>query len=214
VSAATRGTALDPGTMRQIVGNSDGVPLFLEEMTKTVAEHGVGSPRASKLPVPASLRDSFIARLDQLGPARNVARMASILGREFPQTLLEAVSGLPPEELQESLDRLVDAEILHARGTGERRTYIFKHALLQNAAYDSLLKTTRLGLHREVAELLVSRFPDLALRQPEVVAGHFTEAGLGEQAIGYWHQAGMSALQRSAHLEALSHFERGLEVYR
>lgn len=193
--------------MSQIVGNSDGVPLFLEELTKTVAESGDGSSRAAKLPVPGSLSDSFIARLDQLGSARNVARIASVLGREFPQTLLAAISGLTEEELQASLDRLIDAEVFYVRGTGQRRTYIFKHALLQNAAYDSLLKKPRLALHKE-------EFPEMAARQPKVVAGHFTEAALGEQSIGYWHKAGMSALQRSAHMEALSHFEHGQEVFR
>jgi len=213
-SCAARGEALDSGTMAQIVGNSDGVPLFLEELTKTVAESGAGSSSTGKMPVPGSLSDSFIARLDQLGAPRNVARMASVLGREFPQGLLAAVSELPEDELQRSLDRLVEAEVFYVRGSGRRRTYIFKHALLQNAAYDSLLKKARLALHQQVAELLVREFPEMAARQPEVVAGHFTEAGLGEQSIGYWHQAGMSALQRSAHLEALSHFERGLDVFR
>ena len=213
-ASVARGTTLDPGTLEQIVANSDGVPLFLEEMTKPAAEFGAGSTRSRNLPVPATLRDSFISRLDQLGAPRNLARIASVLGREFPQALLEALSGLSPEELQESLDTLVDSEILYVRGVAQRRTYIFKHALLQNAAYDSLLKKARLTLHQQAAELLVNRFPELAARQPEVVAGHFTEAGRGEQAIEYWYRAGISALQRSAHLEAISHCERGLAVYR
>jgi tetratricopeptide (TPR) repeat protein/class 3 adenylate cyclase/predicted Ser/Thr protein kinase len=213
-AAATRGPALDAGTMEQIIDNSDGVPLFLEEMTKAVVEYGAGASHGPKLPVPGNLRDSFIARLDRLGGARNVVRMASILGREFPQTLLAAISGLTEQGLEESLDRLVDAEVFYVRGSGQQRTYIFKHALLQNAAYDSLLKKARVALHRQVAELLVNRFPELASRQPEVVAWHFTEAGLGEKSIVYWNQAGMSALQRSAHVEAVSHFEQGLRVVR
>lgn len=213
VATAAHG-ALDAGTQEQIAENADGVPLFLEEMTKAVVEYGAGASHGKTLPVPGNLRDSFIARLDRLGTARNIVRMASILGRQFPQALLAAVSGLTEERLQESLDRLVEAEVFYVRGSGDRRTYIFKHALLQNAAYDSLLKKARAELHRQVAELLVNRFPELASRQPEVVAGHFTEAGLGEQAIIYWHQAGMSALRRSAHLEAVSHFEQGLRVVR
>lgn len=214
VTTATYSTALDVSTMEQIAKNSDGVPLFLEEMTKTVVEYGAEASQGTKLPVPGNLRDSFIARLDRLGAARNIVRIASVLGRQFPQTLLAAVSGLTEQRLQESLDRLVNAEVFYVRGSGPRRTYTFKHALLQNAAYDSLLKKARVELHRQVAELLVNRFPEFASWQPEVVAGHFTEAGLGEQSIVYWHQAGMLALQRSAHLEAVSHFQQGLRVLR
>ena len=211
--AAARGMDLDKATLDQIVSNSDGVPLFLEEVTRSVVETGSAGAKSGRMVVPASLRDSFIARLDQLGPARNVARMASILGREFPLTLLEAVSELPPEELKENLDQLMAAEILHVRGAGARRTYIFKHALLQEAARDSLLRKTRLTLHEQVAELMLDRFPEMAERQPEVIARHFTDASLGARAVPYWHRAGVAALQRSAHREALSHFRSGFEAF-
>ncbi len=211
-SAAARGERLSPAVLDEIVANSDGVPLFIEEMTKTVADAGSSTSAPGKLPVPLSLRDSFIGRLDQLGPARNVARMASVLGREFGQWLIEVVSGVPADELQDSLRRLVEAEILHVRGAGERRTYIFKHVLLQEAAYDSLVEETRVALHGLVAEVLIERFPDIAERQPELVARHLTEARQSVRAIAYWHQAGMGALKRSAHSEALSSFGRGLQL--
>jgi len=210
-SASARGVDLNAFTLEQIVGNSDGVPLFVEEITKMVAKSGGDHGRA--IPVPATLRDSFIARLDQLGDARNIARMASVLGRDFPRELLSILSELPDEELDEGLQRLVDAEILYTRGTGSRRSYVFKHALLQEAAHDSLLRKTRLSLHERVAELLLQRFPETAERQPEVVAGHFTEAGLGARAIPWWHRAGAGALQRSAYREALSHFQCGMDVF-
>jgi tetratricopeptide (TPR) repeat protein/class 3 adenylate cyclase len=209
-SAAARGAQLNAFTLEQIVGNSDGVPLFVEEITKMVAKSGGDHGRA--IPVPATLRDSFIARLDQLGNARNIARMASILGRDFPRELLSILSELPDEELDEGLQKLVDAEILYTRGTGSRRSYVFKHALLQEAARDSLLRKTRLALHERVAELLLGRFPESAERQPELVAGHFTEAGLAVRAIPWWHRAGVAALQRSAYREALSHFQSGMDT--
>ncbi len=208
--AATRGRALESAVFEQIVANSDGVPLFIEEIARTVAE-AEGS-RADKLPVPESLRDSFLARLDQLGEARNVARMASVLGREFPESLLEALAGLPNSVLRANLNRLVSADILYLRGAGERRSYIFKHALLQEAAYDSLLKKSRAALHGELADILVTSFPEMSASQPEVVAHHFTEAGRGEEAVPYWREAGTAALQRSAYSEAIWHFEKGLEI--
>lgn len=210
-SAAARGAELNAFTLEQIVGNSDGVPLFVEEITKMVAKSGGDHGRA--IPVPATLRDSFIARLDQLGDARNIARIASVLGRDFPRELLGILSELPDEELDEGLQKLVDAEILYTRGTGSRRSYIFKHALLQEAASDSLLRKTRLSLHQRVAELLLERFSETAERQPELVAGHFTEAGLGARAIPFWHRAGIRALQRSAYREALSHLQNGMDVF-
>ena len=211
--AVARGKNLASSTLEEIVDNSDGVPLFLEEMAKTVADTGLSFANGERLPVPASLRDSFIARLDQLGPARNIARMASVLGRQFTHGLLEAVAGTPEQDLRESLERLVEAEILHVRGAGDRRVYIFKHVLLQEAAYDSLIKETKEALHAEVAATLIGRFPETAEREPEVVARHLTLAGLGEQAIPYWHGAGLAALQRSAYPEALSLFNKGLEVH-
>ncbi len=212
-AASTRGHALESAVLEQIVVNSDGVPLFLEEVARSVAESSPTTSGSGKLPVPDSLRDSFVARLDQLGEARNVARMASVLGREFPEWMLEALSGLSGPALRHSVDRLVDAEILYVRGVGQRRSYIFKHALLRDAAYESLLKKSRTALHGEVAEMLVLRFPETADRQPEVVAHHCTEAGFGEKAIPYWHQAGLAALQRSAYSEAIGHLEQGLSVY-
>ncbi len=210
-SATARGVELNAFTLEQIAGNSDGVPLFVEEITKMVAKSGGDRGRA--IPVPATLRDSFIARLDQLADARNIARMASVLGRDFPRELLGILSELPDDELDEGLRKLVDAEILYTRGTGARRSYVFKHALLQEAAHDSLLRKARLSLHQRVAELLLERFPETAERQPELVARHFTEAGLGTRAIPWWHRAGAGALQRSAYREALSHFQNGMEVF-
>lgn len=153
-----------------------------------------------------------MARLDQLNQAKEVAQLGAVLGREFPYEMLQAISLQEDETVQASLTQLVEAELLYQRGRPPRARYLFKHALIQEAAYASLLKSTRQRVHQQIARVLETRFPEVVATQPELVAHHCTEAGLNEQAIAYWQQAGQRALQRSAHVEAIAHLTQGLTV--
>ena len=190
-------------------------------MTKAVLESGIlqevngqyeltGS--VSAFAIPATLHDSLMARLDRLVTAKAVAQYAAVLGRQFSYALLHAVSQLDEPTLQRELGRLVDAELLYQRGLPPQATYLFKHALIRDIAYESLLRSTRQGYHQRVATVLEAQFPETAATQPELLAHHCTEAGLNEQAIRYWHQAGQHAIQRSAHAEAIAHLTQGLAV--
>jgi class 3 adenylate cyclase/predicted ATPase len=215
------GKTLPGEVVQQIVEKTDGVPLFVEEMTKAVLESGtlkdvngqyelVGSLRA--FAIPATLQDSLMARLDRLVTAKAVAQYASVIGRQFSYELLQAVSQLDETMLQHELNRLVEAEIVYQRGVPPQSTYVFKHALIQGAAYESLLKSTRQHYHRRIAQVLEQRFPYTVETQPELLAHHYTEAGLNEQAVYYWQQAGEKAIERSAHVEAIAHFQKGLAL--
>jgi class 3 adenylate cyclase/predicted ATPase len=219
VAAVTGGKALPPDVLEQIVAKTDGVPLFVEELTKTVLEsnllvdQGDHYALAGSLPplaVPATLQDALLARLDRLAAVKDVAQIGAVLGREFAYDLLAAVSLLRDEALQDALDQLVNAGLLFRRGTPPEASYRFKHALVQDAAYASLLKSMRQQLHQRIAQVLEARFLDTAETQPELLAYHYTEAELTEQAIPYWHRAGQQAMQRSANLEAVQHLTRGL----
>jgi predicted ATPase len=207
--------------IEQLVDKTDGVPLYVEEMTKAVLESGtlkevngqyelVGS--VSSLVIPATLQDSLMARLDRLVTAKAVAQYASVIGRQFSYELLQAVSQLDETMLQHELGRLVAAELVYQRGLPPHATYTFKHALIQDTAYASLLRSTRQGYHRHIAEVLVERFPETAEAQPELLAHHYTEAGLNGQAVDYWYKAGQKAIERSAHVEVIRHLQRGLEL--
>ena len=154
-----------------------------------------------------------MARLDRLGPAKEVAQLGATLGRAFTYELLRAVSPLSESALDQALRQLCEAELLYQRGLPPQTTFVFKHALVQEAAYQSLLRSTRQKFHERIAEVLAARFSDVAETQPELLAHHFTEAGLGEQAIGYWQRAGQRALERSAHAEAVSHLTRGVGLH-
>ena len=206
------GAVLSRTLRAQVVARTDGVPLFVEELTKMVLESEAGSGVARRLEVPATLRDWLAARLDRLGTAREVAQMAAALGRDFSDELLRAVSPWSDDFLDEQLDRLVEAELLFRRGLPPRARYQFKHALIQDAAYDSLLRVQRQQVHRRIAEVLASRFPEIAERQPELLAHHLTEAGDGARAIEHWRRAGEQAVKASASSEALAHLGRGLEL--
>ena len=218
----TGGKALPADVVRQIVAKTDGVPLYVEEMTKAILESGllrdvngryelVGS--FSSITVPATLQDSLMARLDRLGPAKDVAQLGATIGRQFAYELIQAVAPLDEETLQRELEQLVDAELLYQRGVSSRTiTYTFKHALIQDTAYQSLLRSTRQQYHQKTAQVLAERFSDLAETQPELLAYHYTEAGLPEPAVGYWLRAGQQAVQRSANQEAISHLRKGLEL--
>ena len=203
---------LSTEVIQQVVTKTDGVPLFVEELTKAVAE-SVGAIGRSPLQIiPATLQDSLMARLDRLGTVKEVGQLAATLGREFSYELLRAVSPLDEERLQQSLVRLVDAELLYQRGVPPNVTYLFKHALLQDAAYQSLLKSTRRQYHQQIAAVLKERFGEIKETQPELLAHHYTEASLIAQAIPYWQQAGQKAAQRSANVEAIAHLTKGLEL--
>jgi predicted ATPase len=216
VEQVTKGNSLPADILQQIVSKTDGVPLFVEELTKSIMEAvvDVGARHAVplSLAIPATLQDSLMARLDRLGPAKAIAQLGATLGREFSHGLLQAVSLLDDEKLQSGLRQLVDAELMYQRGLPPQANYIFKHALIQDTAYQSLLKSTRLQYHQQIAHVLEERFPETKETQPELLAHHYTEAGLIVQAIPYWQQAGRKASQRSANVEAIAHLTKGLDL--
>jgi predicted ATPase len=162
--------------------------------------------------IPATLQEALLARLDRLSTARQIAQLGATIDREFSHELIQAVAPLSAADLHAALEKLVDAEILYQRGIGEQARYVFKHALIQDTAYQSLLKSTRQQYHQQIVQVLEERFPDTKATQPELLAHHFTEAGLIEQAIPYWQRAGERATQRSAYGEAISHLTKGLEL--
>jgi class 3 adenylate cyclase/predicted ATPase len=224
VEKVTRGKALPSEVLQQIVTKTDGVPLFVEELTKMVLELGLvqeedgryvvahgGAPLAP-LAIPSTIQDSLMARLDRLATVKEIAQLGATLGREFSYELIHAVSPLDEALLRQGLRQLVEAELIYQRGVAPQAIYFFKHALVQDTAYQSLLKSRRQQLHQQIAQVLAERFPETAETQPELLAHHYTEAGLIKQAIPYWQQAGQKAVQRSANLEAVSHLTKGLEV--
>ena len=162
--------------------------------------------------IPETLHDSLMARLDRLGGAKQVAQIGAVIGREFSYELLHAVHSGPEDELRLALKALTDAELLYFRGLPPEATYTFKHALIQNAAYNALLKVRRRELHWRVANVVTQQFPELAETQPELLAHHYTEAGLSLEAIPQWQRVGERAVERSAHVEAINHLTKGLEL--
>ena len=200
------GKELPDALRREIAARTDGVPLFVEELTKTVLESGRTGGRPD---IPSTLRDSLAARLDRLGDAKGVAQIASVIGRSFSLELLAAISTLDEASLQRELRRLVQAELVFRRGFGSRTSYIFKHALIRDAAYDSLLNRERQQLHLRVAETLERVDPGLEAPRPEILAYHYAEGNLPEKAVACWLEAARQALGRSAHLEALHHVRAG-----
>jgi len=223
VERVSGGRALPPEVLEQIVLRTDGVPLFVEELTKTVLESGLLQDAGDRyeltgplppLAIPATLQDSLMARLDRLATVREVAQMGAVLGREFSHELLAAVAPLGDNELRSALAELVAAELLLRRGTPPNAAYSFRHMLVQEVAYQSLLRSRRQLLHARVATTLEERFPEVASVEPEVLAYHFTEAGLAEPAVAYWSRAGHRAAERSAYAEAMTQLKQGLEVLR
>jgi class 3 adenylate cyclase len=203
----------------QIVIKTDGVPLFVEELTKTILESELIVEQDGKfilsgpLPafaIPSTLQDSLMARLDRLAPVKEVAQVGAVIGREFSHELLAAV--WPDPELENSLTRLLRSELIFRRGVPPQATYVFKHALVQDAAYATLLRSNKRRLHARVAEVLQSRFSGKVEAEPEVLAHHYTKAGLTDKAITYWLLAGQRATERSANVEAISHLSKGLEL--
>jgi class 3 adenylate cyclase/predicted ATPase len=200
------GKGLPDEVVAQIVERTDGVPLFVEELTKSVLESGVPA-----VGIPTSLHDSLMARLDRLESVRRVAQIGAAIGREFAYTLLHAVSRLPKNELQTALARLVASELVFQRGTPPDAVYAFKHALVQDAAHGSLLRNARQQLHAKIAEALEANSPELMDSQPELFAQHYAEAGLIEKSVACWGKAGLRATARSAMAEAAAQLQKGLD---
>jgi tetratricopeptide (TPR) repeat protein len=221
VQRVAGGKTLPKEVMDQILAHTDGVPLFIEELTKMVLEGGLLRERDRQyvlerplppLAIPTTLQASLMGRLDRLSLVREVAQIGAVAGRDFHYELLNAVAGLPRERLDEALDQLVRSELVFRRGEIPNAVYTFKHALVRDAAYTGLLKSRRVQMHGAMANALEQQFPEIVQTQPETLAHHLTEAGLTEKAIGYWLQAGKNAALRSANLEAIAHLQRGIEV--
>jgi class 3 adenylate cyclase/tetratricopeptide (TPR) repeat protein/energy-coupling factor transporter ATP-binding protein EcfA2 len=221
VEQVTDGKSLPGEVMQHLVEKTDGVPLYIEEMTKAILESGVlqatngdyelAGPLSS-LSIPATLQDSLMARLDRLGTAKGIAQLGAALGRTFTYELIQAVSSLDEKVVERSLVELVQAELLYQRGSLPHATFTFKHALIQDAAYQSLLRSTRQQYHQQIAQVLETQFPETVETQPELVAHHYTEADCHQEAVVYWQRAGERASAGSAYVEAVAHFQQGLDI--
>ena len=205
IVARLGGDRLPGETINAIIARTDGVPLFVEELTKAVLETG-------ETAIPASLHDSLMARLDRIPEVKEFAQIAACIGREFDYPLLASVVDWSEPDLRSALDKLAAAELIFRRGTPPDARYVFKHTLVQDAAYQSLLKGRRQQLHGRIAEILEERFPDKAETEPELLARHFTAAGLTEAGVHYWERAGARATERSAFVEAINHYHKGLDL--
>jgi len=217
----TGGKELPEEVVTQIAAKSDGVPLFVEELTQMVLESGLLhevdgryelSGPLTALAIPSTLQDSLTARLDKLGEVKEVVQLAAVLGREFIYQLIQAVYHEDDAPLADHLRQLVTGEFLYQQGLAPEASYIFKHALIRDAAYNSLLISRRQQYHQQVAQVYEESFPGTVETQPELVAHHYTEAGLNEKAVSFWQQAGQIAMRRSAIIEAVNHFSKGLEL--
>ena len=222
IAGVTGGKALPQEIAAQIIDRTDGVPLFVEELTKAVVESGMltdagdrytAAGPATLLAVPASLQASLLARLDRLAPVREVAQIGAALGRQFSHELIGAVAPMPPAQLDDALAQLVRAELIYRRGTPPDAEYTFKHALVQDAAYSTLLRSRRQQLHARIAAILEARFPEIVTSQPERLAHHFDAASLTDPAIDYYRRAANRAIAASANLEATVHLKRGLGLF-
>jgi predicted ATPase len=221
IEQVAHGKLLPLEVVEQIVAKTDGVPLFVEELTKMVLESGLLQEREGRyelsrplppLAIPATLHDSLMARLDRLAGGKGLAQLGATLGREFSYGLLQAIALWDEETLQRGLHQLVEAEFLYQQGLPPQATYRFKHALIQEAAYQSLLRSTRQQHHQRIAQVLEAQFPDIVETQPERVAHHYTESGLAWPAVAYWQRAGEHSNARSAYVEAVAHCSKGLEA--
>jgi predicted ATPase/class 3 adenylate cyclase len=221
ITQRAEGKPLPAEVVQYIVDKTDGVPLYVEELTKMLlaspllweeADQYVLTGPLHAVAIPDTLQDALMARLDQLNRAKEVAQLGAVLGREFAYELLQAIAPQDEGTLQAGLAQLVAAELLYQRGRLPRAKYVFKHALIQDAAYASLLKSTRQQIHQQVAQVFEARFPALVEAQPELVAQHYTAADCTEQAVVYWQRAGQHASDRSAYLEAIGHLSTGIEL--
>jgi tetratricopeptide (TPR) repeat protein len=221
VSNLAKGKALPQDLLQQIVAKTDGVPLFVEELTKSILESGelkdagdhyayVGPART--IATPATLKDALMARLDRYMPVREIAQIGAAIGRQFSYELISAVAPRAKAELDEALAQLKDSGLAFQRGAIPAAVYTFKHALVRDMAYESLLKTRRQELHRKIARVLEERFPKAKDTEPELLAYHYTEARIIQEAVEYWIKAGQRAVDRSAYTEALGHLASGLAL--
>ncbi|MFC1665639.1 adenylate/guanylate cyclase domain-containing protein [Pseudomonadota bacterium] len=219
INSITKNKQLPKELMEQIVIKTDGVPLFVEELTKTVTMSDMLRERADRyelsqpicdLSIPTTLQDSLMARLDRLGPAKRLAQICAACGREFSYDLIRKIVEESETQLRLNLKRLLDSEIITQRGSGKYPNYSFRHALIRDIAYQSLLKSNRKSIHASIAQALEANFSDVSESEPEILALHYTEGGLVQKAIESWIQAGYRALRRTAFTEALSHMEQGL----
>jgi class 3 adenylate cyclase len=221
IESISKGKPLPPEVRDQITSRTDGVPLFIEELTKTVLESGLLREADDHfeltgplppLAIPSTLHASLLARLDRLASVKDVAQIGAVIGREFSYALVTAVAALPEKDLNAALAQLVDAELIYQRGVPPDATYQFKHALVQDASYASLVRSRREHLHGVIARALEERFADIVTTEPETLAHHFTEAAVTQSALSYWLKAGQRATKHSAYPEALCHLERGLSM--
>ena len=223
ISRLLRGKTLPAEVVRHIVAKTDGVPLFVEELLKTILESGMVSEEAGEyrltgplpeMAIPTTLQDSLMARLDHLAGAREIVQIAAALGREFSYDLIRAVAPVDELALNQGLARLVEAELIYRRGHAPGTQYVFKHALIRDAAYQSLLKSRRSFYHDRIARVIEERFPEIRETQPELLAHHYTEAGLAQEAVGCWQQAAQRAIERSAYAEAIHHLDTALQLHK
>jgi predicted ATPase/class 3 adenylate cyclase len=219
IMQVTGGKALPKEIAEQLVDRTDGVPLFIEELTKSVLESGAltetgdgytATGPLATLAIPTTLHASLLARLDRLAPTREVAQIGAALGRSFSHELISAVALVSQQQLDEALTQLEGAELIFRRGAPPDAEYSFKHALIQDAAYSTLLRHRRQHIHARIVTVLERHFPEIVVSQPEVAARHCSEAGFAEQAIGYWLKAGQQSLARSAAMEAAAQLRKGL----
>jgi predicted ATPase len=206
VAGVATHNALAIESVETVIERTGGVPLFVEELTRAVLEGG--SARATGREIPATLHDSLMARLDRLGPAKEIIQIGAVLGAESSYGLLHAVQPIRDEDLQGAIRTATDAELIYARGIPPDATYQFKHALIRDAAYEALLRSRRKEIHAQIAEVLLSQFPETLTSAPELLAHHYTEAGELENAVPFWQQAGQRAVERSANMEAISHYTK------
>ncbi len=213
VAGVTGGDVLPDAVRDKISEQTDGVPLFIEELTRSVLETAIGAEGpADAIMIPASLQDSLEARLDRLGSAKEVSQIGAVIGRKFDFGLLARVVPFEDEALRDNLGQLVSSGLLTARGTPPAATYTFKHALVQDTAYNSLLRSRRAELHGRIAQAITAQDPEIASSKPELLAHHYTEAGLVKSAIEHWHAAGRLSMRRSGPKEAIEHLRRGLNL--
>jgi predicted ATPase len=219
----TGGKQLPPEITEEIVERTDGVPLFIEELTKTVLDSGLLRDAGDRyelsgplppLAIPETLHDSLMARLDRLAHVKEIAQLGAVIGREFSGELIAAVAARPRKEIDDVLDELARSELVFRRDVAAEAVYVFKHRMIQDVAYRSLLKSRRERLHARIARVLEERFPEKVATEPELLAQHYTAAGLHAQAVDYWHRAGRRASERSGDLEAIAHLTKGLELAR
>ena len=223
IERVTGGKSLPDAVVNELLARTDGVPLFIEELTKTMLESGLLQQRDGRyvldgpLPlwaIPTTLQGSLLARLDRSASAKDIAQTGAAVGREFFYELLSMVSALPQDKLDEALDQLIHSELLFSRGEKPHTVYTFKHALVRDAAYAGLLKTRRTQLHAAIAQAFERHFPELVEAQPEMLAWHLTEAGLVKRGAEYWLRAGRNAASTSANIEATAHLQHGIEAVR